>query len=255
MGISPSRKLAAIAILTSLSLTAAAQGPPPQKDRISAAAIVSRYISAIGGADALREMETLEVRGDVKFFPSTRRYDEFQFYFKAPSSDLFRFDSVGHGSVLLGHEHGKLWVRNIGIPVGILNGIPANVMAQDWMALAQPYNEQLYKGVEVVGRSKVQGKPAFAVRFQFKSGDVQVRYYDCDSFLLVGLDQVVLFRDQINGPDRAYRVETDFFKYKTFGRLNFPTLLEFQTSAQTLDVEVETIKTNATISDSEFEKR
>lgn len=255
MGISHSQKLVAINILIAFSLAAAAQEPPRQKDRISAAAIISKYIAAIGGADALREMQTLEVHGDINFFPSTRRYDEFEFYFKAPSSDLFEFDSVGHGSVLLGNERGKLWVRNLGIPVGILNGIPASVMAQDWMALAQPYNEQLYKGVDVVGRSKVQGKPAFAVRFQFKSGDVQVRYYDCDSFLLVGLDQLVLFRDQVNGPDRAYRVETDFFKYKTFGGLNFPTLLEFQTSAQTLDLEVETVKTNANISDSEFQRR
>ena len=87
------------------SAIALAQKSSPPSGKISAAEILDKHTAAIGGLEALRGLQTFHAQGSFGF-PLLDSLGDFHFYYKAPSSDVFRFDATSHGQASMGHNDG-----------------------------------------------------------------------------------------------------------------------------------------------------
>jgi outer membrane lipoprotein-sorting protein len=125
-------------------------------------------------------------------------------------------------------------------------------MEEAWHCLVDSDLAGHYQDVELVGLTQLHKKWAYALRFVPKAGDPHIRYYDSESFLLVRMEMTQRFRSEENGPDKAYRVDTDFDDYRVSENLRLPRLLTTSSQRGSLEFRVESVKLNVSIDDSKF---
>jgi hypothetical protein len=128
-------------------------------------------------------------------------------------------------------------------------------MERCWLALTEFGFDQGYTRIELVGSADVDGKLAFALRFTPKLGDPQVRYFDCNSFLMVRMDLVQRMRHQRDGTESAYKVEAYYSDYRDFSGLNFSRKISSNASSIDLVLHLNDVRTNAPIDNSAFQKK
>jgi hypothetical protein len=236
----------------SRAITLAQQSPPPT-GKISAAEILDKHTAAMGGLEALRALQTFHAHGSFGF-PLVNTSGDFHFYYKAPTSDVFQLDLIGHGQVSMGHNQGVPFYRHNGERIGGYNGVTLDVLDENWLGLVESSFDQRYTRIELVGLTEIDSKWAYALRFTPKSGDPQVRYYDCENFLMVRMDLVQRIRLQRDGPESAYKVESYYSDYRDSGGINFPRKIRATASNGDLVLEVQDVRTNTSVNDSVFRK-
>ncbi|MGB9070524.1 MAG: hypothetical protein WCC21_18295 [Candidatus Acidiferrales bacterium] len=214
---------------------------------------MDKHTTAIGGLEALNAMQTLHAQGSFGL-PVLNSLGDFHFYFMAPANDVFQFDAITHGQASTGHEEGIPFSWHTGEGIGGLNGVTLGVLDEDWLALIESSLDRRFTRIELVGLTGIDGRWAYALRLTPKSGDPQVRYYDCENFLMVRMDSVERIRLQKGGPESAYKVETYFSDYRDSGGINFPRKIRATANKGDLMLEVHDVRTNSPINDSVFRK-
>lgn len=229
---------------------------PRKSDRpqgqISPAEILEKHIVATGG---LKGLQTLHAHGDFGL-PGINRSGDFHFHYKAPASDVFQLDATSHGQSAIGRYEGKPFLKLVAQGFGRVNGVTLAVWEETWLALIEAsFDPQHYARIELAGLTEIDGKWAYALRFTPLKGDPQVRYFDCDTFLMVRMDLVQRIREKKDGPESAYKVETHYSGYRDFGGINLPR--KIRTSASSVDVEmrIQDVSTNGPLDDSVFQKK
>lgn len=250
------RRSAALTILLVLCcpfLTFAQKGPRP-KGPISVTEILDKYVAATGGFEAWRALQTVDAHGSFNVPPFNSSGD-FDFYYKAPASDAFHFFMTSHGLTLVGHNEGTpFFNRDAGAAVAI-NGVTADILEDDWLALTESEFEQHYARIELLGLATVDHQWAYALLFTPKVGDLQRRYYDSQTFLLVRMDLAQRIRTEKDGPEHAYEVETYYSDYRDSGGIKFPEHIEATSPAGSLVLEVNRLHINHPLNDSIFRKK
>jgi hypothetical protein len=241
------------ASLANVTPVIAVQKSPPPTGRISAAEILDKHTTAIGGLEALNALQTLHAQGSFGF-PLLNSLGDFHFYFMAPANDVLQFDATSHGQSSMGHKDGVPFAQHNGDSAGGFNGVTLDILDEDWLVLIETSFGQRYTQIELVGLSGIDGRWAYALRFTPKSGDPQVRYYDCESFLMVRVDLVERIRLQKDGPESAYKVETYFSDYRDSGGIRLPRTIRATAHNGDLVLEVHDARTNSPINDSVFRK-
>jgi hypothetical protein len=253
------KKSSTLTLALTISLTfscwviALAQDSPPPKGAITAAEILEKHIAATGGRDALHSLQTIHAYGSFGF-PLLNTLGDFHFYYKAPASDVFQLDSISHGQSSIGHNEGAAFSKHSVNGFGTLNGVTLNILEENWLGLIESEFDQRYKPIEVVGLADVDGKRAYALKFVPKFGDPQVRYYDCENFLMVRMDLVQRIRLRKDGPESAYKVETYYSEYRDSGGINFPKKIRATASSGNLVLDIHEVRTNTPVNDSAFRK-
>jgi hypothetical protein len=235
--------------------SAFSQKAPPPTEKISAVEVLNRHTTAMGGEEALRNLQTLHVRG-VLTVVSNRRVGDVNFYYKAPDRDAFRLEVPAHGLTAFGHSGGKPF-REITSPKdGILwlNGVAVAAMEIACLANIEWAYEQNYTRIELVGVTLIDGRWAYGLRFTSKDGEQQLRFYDADSFQLARI--VVLQRVGLEGkkPDSSYSVETTFSDYSTSAGIPFPTHFSVKDLHGILSIEIHKVLRDEPLEDSLFTK-
>jgi hypothetical protein len=105
-----------------------------------------------------------------------------------------------------------------------------------------------------MGVAEIDGNWAYAVGFTPKVGDRQIRYYDCESFLMVRMDLAQRVRQSEGGPESAYKVETYYSDYRDSGGIKLPRKIRASAADGDLVLDVYQVHTNAPVSDSVFRK-
>jgi hypothetical protein len=105
-----------------------------------------------------------------------------------------------------------------------------------------------------MGLAENDGRWAYALGFTPKVGDRQIRYYDCENFLMVRMDLAQRVRRSKDGPESAYKVETYYSDYRDSGGINLPRKIRASASDGDLVLEVQQLHTNAPVDDSVFRK-
>jgi len=102
-----------------------------------------------------------------------------------------------------------------------------------------------------MGLAENDGRWAYALGFTPKVGDRQIRYYDCESFLMVRMDlaQRVGRKDDA---EAAYKVEIYYSDYRDSGGINLPRKIRANASDGDLVLDVQQSRTNALVDDSVF---
>jgi hypothetical protein len=199
----------------------------------------------------LRALQTFHAHGSFGF-PLLNNLGDFHFYYKAPASDVFQLDAISHGQVSMGHSDGVPFFKHNGENIGGFNGVTLDILDENWLGLIESGFDQHYTRIELVGLAGIDGRWAYALRFTSKSGDPQVRYYDCENFLMVRMDLVERIRLQKDGPESAYKVETYYSDFRDFGGINFPRKITATASNGDLVLEVHDARANTPINDSVF---
>src|SRR5262249_3853052 len=127
----------------------------------------------------------------------------YTFLYKAPAKDIFEMQVISHGTSWVGRRDEHLIRRlapeepgfmSIGVGgAGFIKGDSAEAVEQSLMSLLE-WDIHDYKNIELIGRAQVDQRWAYALRFTPQQGDLQVRYYDMENFLMVRMDQLQHYR-------------------------------------------------------------
>ncbi len=246
--------LAILLILCSRISTFAQKAPRP-KGRITVAEILDKYVAATGGPEAWRALQTVDAHGRFGVPNLRNSSGDFDFYYKAPASDVFQLFMISHGQTWAGHNRGTpFFNRTAGGALGI-NGVTVNILEENWLALTDSAFDQHYTRIELVGLAEIDGKWAYALRFTPKVGDPQLRYYDCQSFLMVRMDLAQRIRMQKDDPELAYKVETYYSDYRDSGGVKFPRQIKATSSDGNIVLNIHDVRTNQPIDDAVFRQK
>lgn len=240
-------------LLAFCGATTFAQKSDPPKRKISVAEIMDKHFTAMGGLETLRALQTLHTNGSFGM-PPLHSIGDFGFYYRAPASDAFRLEPISHGAFSIGHDNGAPFVTQTPQSFGGINGVTANILEANWLGLIDWDYEKSYPRVDLLGLTEINGRRAYVLGFIPKAGDRQIRYYDCETFLLVRMDLAQKIRRTKDGPEYAYKVETYYTDYRTAGGLNFPRKITATASDGKLVLEVHEVRTNVPVEDSVFHK-
>lgn len=248
------RALTLAILLIFCRITTPAQKEPRPKGRISTAEILGKHIAATGGLEAWRTLQTVNAHGSFGV-RSLHRSGDFDFYYKPPGNDVFQFFMISHGQTSVGHYGGTpFFNHDAGRTLGI-NGVTVNILEENWLALTESDFDHRYTRIELVGFAGVGGKWAYALQFTPKVGDPQLRYYDCESFLMVRMDMAQRIRREKSGPDFAYKVETYYSDYRDSGGIKFPRQIRGSSSDGDVVLDIHDVRTNQPVDDSVFRQK
>jgi len=252
------RRVFVVIILLAFSpfIPASAQNSSPPKGQISAAEILDRHATAVGGLEALRSIQTLVVHGRAGYpgAQDSAHLNDFSFYYKSPSDDLFEFDMVSEGESFAGQTEAGKFFRHDGRGPLTINGVSMDALEECWRALIEWNLAGRYSHIDLVGLSQIDGRWAYALRFTPSKGDPFVRYYDSESYLMVQMNQVQRLRVDKGGLPYAYKVTAVFTDYRDFDGLKLPERIIANASDTDVGLLLNSVHKNVPVDDSKFKR-
>ena len=235
--------LAALAVAAAARIASAA--PSPTVD-----SIVADYVTARGGLEKLRSIETLRQRG--RAIGSGGREGRVMREWKRPGKTRFEFTVQGVTGVYAS-DGARGW--QVSPFDGDMSPKPlpeeAFTDAMEQADIEGPLVDWKRKGhqVELVGHEIVSGRDAFKLKLTLKSGATRYDSLDVTTHQLVRTDSV----RQVRG--RPVQIQTTFANHKKSGGVLFPRVVEVVAVArpQKLRVVVDDIEVNPPLSDARFE--
>jgi hypothetical protein len=244
-------RLGPLFVVLLLITFAGAQNAPAARPSISATQVFERYLAATGGLNHHLDVQTIRVTGTLGFSGKSYPMGDFEFSQCLPESDLFKLQTISHGTVWAGLSDGVPFKRRSIGGVGLFEGVSVLTMEESLRTLNEWDWGARFSKLELLGISKINGKSTYAIGLTSRGGDRQVRYYDTETFLLVGLDlaqRIGLSNDK----EALYKVEVYFSQYKESQGLKFPRIIEYQASGNRVQLGLEQILTNIPIDEATF---
>lgn len=234
----------ALAVPPTPSAPSAKPAPVPTVDEI-----VGSYVTARGGIEKLRALQTLRQEGRVS--AGAGRDGLVMREIKRPEKIRFEFTVQGVTSVYA-------WDGQRGWKVDPLAGETAPrplldealIDAREQADVEGPLVDWKSKGsqIELVGREAVVGRDAYKLKLTLKSGGLLTAYVDVKSASLVRTEAT----RQVRG--KQVRIETTFGDYRKTGGILFPHLIEVRALGrpQVLRIVVDKVEVNPPLSDARF---
>lgn len=245
-------------LLLFISIFAYSQKTEPATGKISAAEIIQKSLIATGQQEGHQRLQSLAVRGNFGI-----RLDHpqghFEVFYKAPSSDVLLLTNdvpKWEGTIHTGHREGQRFSAYPHASAGPPPDTPSTAMEiieEDWLSVMEGDYSLRYEKIELIGQEEIDKKLAYAVRFTPRQGDQVVRYYDRETFLLVGMDQVLRFRRSKDGSEAVYRARSFFRNYRDQDGLKLPRVVAVKKSWGELLFGVTKIQPDPKIDESVFQ--
>ncbi len=257
---SPRGPLAAALLVAVLRTApgAAAAPPTPTAPAAKAAApekapsveeILERYVTARGGIEKLRSLQTLREEGRIHAGPG--RDGLVSREVKRPGKIRIEFTVQGVTEVFASDGQ-RGWAISPRFDAKGPQLLPADEVA-DARENADPEGPLVdwkSKGnkVELAAREAVDGKDAWKLKVTLKSGGILVAWIDVDSSFLVRTEADRKLRG------KPVRIERTFADYRMTGGILFPYRVEIRTSGrpEVFRVLVDKVEVNPALGDSRF---
>lgn len=253
----PHGRLAAAALVAALLAAPGAAAAPPASDAPSAKPapaptadeIVARYVTARGGIEKLKALQTLRQEGRVN--AGAGRDGLVMREIKRPGKIRFEFTVQGITSVFASDGQ-RGWKVN---PLeGEMSRQPlpeeALVDAREQADIDGPLVDWKSKGsrIELVGRETVGGHDAYKLKVTLKSGGVLTAYVEVKSSNLVRTDATRLVRG------KRVVIQTTLGDYRKTEGILFPHLVEVRAAGrpQLVRIVVDKVEVNPALSDARF---
>lgn len=228
---------------------------PEGAQQLSAEQIVDRYVSACGGAEAWKKLNTMTWEGHVETGPGGISKAPFVLNFRRPYET--RFEIMVEGQRSLRVFDGKMgWKRRVGSdgrPITTDYSADEVSFAHDAGGLDGPLFDYKAKGITVVleGVDSVDGRRAYRLGLQLPSGRKRTDWIDAQTFVELRYDREV--RD-MRGRSSTVTVYTR--DYRTVQGLALPSVIETgnATGADANKMVIEKVFVNPNLADSLFEK-
>jgi hypothetical protein len=198
-------------------------------EKIDPTAVVDKAIKALGGADKIAKYKAESFKMKGKFYGMGEGIDyDGEWDVQYPDKTRFKVESDVNGMKFgfsRSFDGDKLWVK-MGTDDATevkdkdeIKEAKENAYASNITRLL-PLKEDKSLKIEVVGESKVDGKPAIGLRVSSKGHRDVNLYFDKDKGLLVKSETMV--KDAMTG-DKEQMQETIYSNYKEMGGVQRPT--------------------------------
>ncbi|HZQ70010.1 MAG TPA: hypothetical protein VFA68_15905 [Terriglobales bacterium] len=213
--------------------------------------LVSKAISARGGLDKIKSVQTLRMQGTISFGGG----DSGKLIAEWKRPGKFRQELVMNGKTMLratnGHEG---WSLN---PFAG-DAAPRDLSAEEMSLIAEqadfdkPLIDYKAKGntVELVGKEQVEGKDTYKIKVTLKNGAVRYENIDVSSFL------ESRWNGKLTNEDKEVEFDTYFRDYKAVNSLQFPFTIDTKTVGSEVRQKIvfDKIEVNPALNDDQFEK-
>lgn len=178
--------------------------------------IVDRFVTAIGGADAVRKHKSRRAVGTFSV-PAQGLSGALELLAAAPDRQLVRISLSGIGEIQQGFDGRVAWSIDPMTGPRVLEGAARAQAQMDADFYSELHDGTRYTKMETVARTDFEGVAAYKVRLIRPSGEEDFEYFAVDTGLLVGSE---LTRISPMGPVPATSVISD---YKPFGTIRLAT--------------------------------
>lgn len=244
-------RLAALGLLALLALLLS---PPMAQAAVAQTAdeVVSRYVTARGGLEAWKKVNSLRMAGTYTTFSQEQ---PMRLIWRRPN--LFRFETnYLDGPVAFGHDGKELWWSlhfadegKIGKP-----DQPQEALLDQQMETEPLLIDYAAKGhkVELVGRGAIDGQTTVDLKVTRKDGLVETWHLDPSTYLEVAVDSTVYDMTQKADPmaQRAY-----FSDFKKVGEILLPHRIEKEYGARYALLTILEVQINPVLPESAFAPR
>ena len=214
--------------------------------------IVSKYVSARGGADKIKAVKTERITGTISFGPDA----EGPFIVERLRPLKMHMEITLNGQTLIRTYDGKAagWIYN---PFAAKPEVQAMTESDlktifDEADFDGPFVDYKAKGnqIEFVEKSDVQGKAAFKLKLTNKNNDVSFFYFDVDTYLILKWEGARKLAD------RDVPWESIFHDFREVEGVKYPFLIESEAPGtdQTQRITADKIEVNVPIDESHFAK-
>lgn len=180
--------------------------------------VVSRYVTAIGGAEAFKAIRSISARGRFEI-SGVGLAGDVSIALARPNKFALRVNLGGLGAIEQVFDGDVGWTLNPASGPEILSGRELTEAADEaWFdrALYEPDRLQTLTPME---RVTFDTKPAYKVKVVLKSGTESIEYFDTESGLLLGSES------SRATPQGIIPTTTILRDYRRFGPLLQPTVL------------------------------
>lgn len=186
-----------------------AQAPAPLP---AAETVVARYIDAIGGADALRAVQSIQAHGTFSV-PAQGIVAAFELYTARPARMLYRVTVPGVGRIENGYDGQLGWVLSPISGPELLAGRQLEELAEEAWFDAPLHEAGRVRSMETLEETVFDARRVYKIRVTFRSGREQIEYFDVATGLQVGSETT---RTTAQGAIPTVNVLRD---YRRFGDL------------------------------------
>lgn len=229
---SPVRALAlAGAALAVASAPASAQALP------TAQQVVSRYVAAIGGEQAIAAQQYRTVQLEMSL-PAAGMTLTAQSMQARPNKAVMNIEMPGMGTMRQGFDGQVAWSINPMQGARILEGRELADALRQYDFESNMRFESTVQSMEVVGRAQANGESCVNVRMVLKTGGEMVNCFADDDGLLVS--SVVRVETEAG----AVESTLSFHDYKVFGGIRMPARTSMSVMGQSMEMLVKSVSTD-----------
>lgn len=225
----PSRYALTLPALLILAARAAqAQGGEPLP---SAADIVARYVTAIGGREAVLKHQSVRSTGTVEM-PAAGISGSMVAVQAAPNRTAVTMTIAGMGDIVTAFDGTTGWSVNPMQGPRLLEGRELDQLREEAGLESMVRTSASIKSMDVLGKSEMGGRACYRVHVVFASGRERVECYDVESGLL---DGIVAKQESAMGTMEVTSLVSD---YKDFGGVKTATTVRQQAGPQELVMKI-----------------
>ncbi len=229
---SPLRALA----LAGAALTVAA-APAQAQTLPTAEQVVARYVTAIGGEQAIAAQQFRRVQMEMSM-PAAGMSMTVEMMQARPNKAVMNIELPGMGSMRQGYDGQVAWSINPMQGPKILEGKELADALRQFDFDANMRFSHLFRTMETVGRAEMNGESCVNVRMVTEGGDEVLNCFADDDGLLVGA--VVKSSTEEGQMENTIT----FHDYRDFGGLKIPTRTSMSVMGQQMEMTIKSMSTD-----------
>ncbi|HET6862772.1 MAG TPA: tetratricopeptide repeat protein [Pyrinomonadaceae bacterium] len=184
-------------------------GPMPGVDEV-----LTRYVQALGGADAIKSVTSRVTKGTLDVIGASRN-GSFEIYSLAPNKTLTILQTSSLGIIKMGFNGQSGWVQTPG-RIRQLKGAELASLQLDSDFHSPIRIRSNYSKANLLGKSKIGYREVYVLELQPAGGAAEKLYLDAESYLPVRLNAI-----RINGA-QLMPVEVYFDEWQKVDGINIP---------------------------------
>ncbi|MCR4375922.1 MAG: S41 family peptidase [Acidobacteria bacterium] len=209
------RRMRALAGLVALGTAWGVSASAREQELPSGAALVAKYVAAIGGADAIRATVSFRATG-VTELPAQNIKGTFEMIAARPAKSILRIELGGVGKAESGFNGEVGWSLDPMVGPSLVTGRMLDELRNDAHFEAALHPPDLVRSITTTARVMFDGRPAFKARVVMVSGQQRDQYFDVETGYLIGIE------GENQTPMGVLPMTMTLRDYKAFGAITHP---------------------------------
>lgn len=210
--------------------------------------IIEKYIEVTGGRAAYQKAKTRAITAKMAIAAQGLN-GNISIWQKAPNMSYMTIELAGVGKIERGNNGEVAWEKNPLMGTRLLEGDEKYQADREADMYGDLNYKQNYSKIEYKGTAEVDGAKAHKVEMTGKTGNVETRYYDAESGLLLQNEMVA------KSPQGEFPIVAASSDWQDVDgvKMPFKSTQDFKSIGMQQVVEIVDVKTNVEIPDSKFD--